>query len=177
MGFFEVVLEVLNLEVLVLEVLLVVDAREDVGDEISILVALEEVRQGILAPFPPFGLVVFLPIVTLVIIVFVVRATTPITIAMINAPSLVGLPIVIIILAFMMPIPRPMRVIRRVFIIAARPVIFVILLVLPTIVPPTALLDVSVGGYIRQDLREDVALSAVPAKTVVRDQMVTENNG
>jgi hypothetical protein len=149
LGFFKVVLEVLNLEVLVLEVLvlevlLVVDARENVGDEIGIFVVLEEVRQGILAPFPPFGPVVFLPIVTLVIIV---------------------------------PVVVPVVAIARVFIVAATPVIFVILPVVSTLAPPTASLDVSVGGYIRQDLREDVALSAVPAKTVVRDQMVTENNG
>jgi hypothetical protein len=62
LGFFEVILEVFNLEVIVLEALdleifVSVHTHEDVGNNLRILVVHEEVRQGGTKP------VIFLPVV------------------------------------------------------------------------------------------------------------------
>jgi hypothetical protein len=63
---------------------------------------------------------------------------TTIAVTMILTPMHMFFPIVPIILAFMLPIRRPMRVIRPKIIIAAGLVVLVIFLVLLTIVLPAA---------------------------------------
>ena len=135
MDFFEVVFEVLILELFtVLDVL--VHTRENVGNELSILVVIQKVKQGGTKPFM-FLIIVYFPVVAL----FgssSARTSTAITVTMIPTKMLVLVPKVPIILAFMLPIRRPMRVIRPTMIIAAGLVVRVVFLVLLTIVLPAA---------------------------------------
>jgi hypothetical protein len=114
LGFFEVILEVFNLEVVVLEardleVVVIVHTREDVGNNLGILVVHEEVRQGGTKP------VIFLPFVffpPLALLRCRIARTAIIFITMILTPSLVVYPIIPVILALMLPKFRPMGVIN-----------------------------------------------------------------
>jgi hypothetical protein len=113
LGFFWVILEVFILEVFVLEVLdlevlVIVHTREDVGNDLGILVP------------------------TIALTLVIIRTPT-----MSLTPSLVVIPITInIILAFMLPIGRSMAFIRSTFIITASPVTFVIFLVILALIHP-----------------------------------------
>jgi hypothetical protein len=114
LGFFEVILEVFNLEVVVLEaldleVVVIVHTREDVGNNLGILVVHEEVRQGGTKP------VIFLPVVffpPLALLRCRIARTATIFITMILTPSLVVYPIIPVILALMLPRGWPMGVIN-----------------------------------------------------------------
>ena len=112
LGFFGVILEVFILEVFVLEVLdlevlVIVHTREDVGNVLGILVP------------------------TIALTLVIIRTPT-----MSLTPSLVVIPITIIILAFMLPIGRSMGFILITLIVAASLVTFVIFLVVQTLIPP-----------------------------------------
>jgi hypothetical protein len=113
LGFFWIILEVFILEVFVLEVLdlevlVIVHTREDVGNDLGILVP------------------------TIALTLVIIRTPT-----MSLTPSLVVIPITInIILAFMLPIGRSMGFILITLIVAASPVTFVIFLVVQTLIPP-----------------------------------------
>jgi hypothetical protein len=113
LGFFWVILEVFILEVFVLEVLdlevlVIVHTREDVGNDLGILVP------------------------TIALTLVIIRTPT-----MSLTPSLVVIPITInIILAFMLPIGRSMGFILITLIVAAILVTFVIFLVVQTLIPP-----------------------------------------
>jgi hypothetical protein len=113
LGFFWIILEVFILEVFVLEVLdlevlVIVHTREDVGNDLGILVP------------------------TIALTLVIIRTPT-----MSLTPSLVVIPITInIILAFMLPIGRSMGFILITLIVAAILVTFVIFLVVQTLIPP-----------------------------------------
>jgi hypothetical protein len=113
LGFFGVILEVFILEVLVLEVLdlevlVIVHTREDVGNDLGILVPITT----------PTSVIIRTP-------------TMSLTISLVVIPKIIN-----IILAFMLPIGRSMGFVLITLIVAASPVTFVIFLVVQTLIPP-----------------------------------------
>ena len=87
------------LGILVLDFLVIVDIREDVEDEIGILVIREEGRQGILAITLILLIVVFLPLLALFIVNVILPVRTIVITPFVLTISLVILPVTLVILA------------------------------------------------------------------------------
>jgi hypothetical protein len=155
LGFFDVVLGIL-----VLDFLVIVDVREDVEDEIGILVVREEGSQGILAIILILLIVVFLPLLALFIVNVILPVRTIVITPFVLTISLVILPVTLVILALGTADASVLVVVVVVVVIPALGTArCLVIIVIGLVIQTRAFVD-PCSSNIRQDLREDVARGA-----------------